>query len=98
MTAVLGALLRRAGHGPESRRVLARARAMAALPPALPEEVMPPALPEPFSLPALPPAGDPGYGDGPDDDPDKDEEQEITGTVVGFGLFDPFSEDKGPRR
>jgi hypothetical protein len=96
VAAVLGALLRRAGHGPESRRVLARARAMAALPPALPEEARPPALPEPAAPLALPAVGDPGWDDGPDDGPD--EEQEITGTVVGFGLFDPFGEDKGSRR
>ena len=93
---VLGALLRRAGQGPESRRVLARARAVAALPPVLPEESLPPALPEPAIPPALAPAGDPGWDDGPDDDPDG--EQEVTGTVVGFGLFDPFGEDRGSRR
>jgi Mu transposase, C-terminal len=96
VAAVLGALLQRAGHGPESRRVLARARAMAALPPALPEEAMPAALPESAAPLALPAAGDPGWDDAPDEDPD--EGQEITGTVVGFGLFDPFSEDKGARR
>jgi hypothetical protein len=96
VAAVLGALLRRAGQGPESRRALARHRAMAALPPALPEEAMPPALPEPAAPPALSAAGDPGYDDGPDDD--LDEDQVITGTVVGFGLFDPFGEDRGPRR
>ncbi|MGH3192381.1 MAG: Mu transposase C-terminal domain-containing protein [Streptosporangiaceae bacterium] len=75
---VLAALLRKAGQGPESRRALGRARAVAALPPALPEA--PP--------PALPGAQDPA----PDEEPD--EEQEITGTVVGFGLFDPFGEDR----
>ena len=91
---MLGALLQRAGHGPESRRVLARQRAMAALPPALPEEALPPALPEPTSPPALPAAGGPGYDDGPDED----EDEAITGTVVGFGLFDPFGEDRGSRR
>jgi Mu transposase-like protein len=91
VAAVLGALLQRAGAGPESRRALARARAMATLPPALPGE----ALPEPASPPALP-AGDPGWDDRPDEDPDEDEA--ITGTVVGFGLFDPFGEDRGPRR
>jgi hypothetical protein len=94
VAAVLGALLQRAGHGPESRRVLARQRAMAALPPALPGEAPPPALPQPAAQPALPAAGGPG----PDDDPDEDEGQEVTGTVVGFGLFDPFGEDRGSRR
>jgi hypothetical protein len=87
VAAVLGALLQRAGHGPESRRVLARQRAVAALPPALPEG----ALPQRAALPA---ADAPGY----DDDPDEDEGQEVTGTVMGFGLFDPFGEDAGPRR
>jgi len=80
VAAVLGALLQRAGAGPESRRALARQRAMTALPPALP------AADAPGS----------GYDDGPDDDLDEDEA--ITGTVVGFGLFDPFGEDRGPRR
>ncbi len=93
VAAVMGALLQRAGAGPETRRALARQRAMAALPPALPEEALPPALPQV----AAPPAADaPGYDDGPDDDLDEDEA--ITGTVVGFGLFDPFGEDRGPRR
>ena len=87
VAAVLGALLQRAGAGPESRRALARQRAVAALPPALPEEALPPALPA---------ADDPGYDDGPDDDPDEGEA--VTGTVAGFGLFDPFGEDRGPRR
>jgi len=86
VAAVLGALLQRAGAGPESRRALARQRAMTALPPALPEEALPPALPA---------ADAPGYDDGPDDE---DEDEAITGTVVGFGLFDPFGEDRGPRR
>ena len=94
---VLGALLRRAGNGPESRRALARQRAMAALPPALPGESLPPALPEPAAPRALPAAGDADWDDRPDDD-DRGEEQEVTGTVVGFGLFDPFGEDRGPRR
>ena len=91
VAAVLGALLHRAGHGPESRRVLARQRAMAALPPA---------LPQPAALPALPAAGTAGYDDGPDGDLDEDGDdgEAITGTVVGFGLFDPFGEDRGPRR
>ena len=85
---VLAALLRRAGQGPESRRAIGRARAVAALPAALPD-VMPPALP---AAPAgaqdpVPPAG-----------PDPDGEPEITATVVGFGLFDPFGEDGGECR
>ena len=93
VAAVLGALLQRAGAGPESRRVLARARAMAALPPALPGESLPPALPAPA-------ADQPGPNGGRDDDAagDQDEERDITGTVVGFGLFDPFGEDRGQRR
>jgi Mu transposase, C-terminal len=86
---VLAALLRRAGQGPASRRVIGRTLAVAALPPALPEGQ--PALsaaPAARELPA------------PDDDPgeDPDEAQEITGTVVGFGLFDPLGEDGGPYR
>jgi hypothetical protein len=93
VAAVLGALLQRAGAGPESRRVLARQRAVAALPAALPEEALPPALPPP---PALPAADGTGCDDGPDDDPGG--EEAVTGTVVGFGLFDPFGEDRGPRR
>jgi Mu transposase, C-terminal len=93
VAAVLGALLQRAGAGPESRRALARQRAMTALPPALPEEALPPALPQAAAPPALPAADAPGYEDGPDD-----EDEAITGTVVGFGLFDPFGEDRGPRR
>jgi len=85
---VLAALLRRAGQGPESRRAIGRARAVAALPAALPD-VMPPALP---AAPAgaqdpVPPAG-----------PGPDEEPEVTATVVGFGLFDPFGEDGGECR
>jgi hypothetical protein len=97
VAAVLGALLRRAGAGPESRRALARQRAVAALPPGLPGEALPPALPAPAKVPALPAAGDAGGDDGPDDD-DPAGEQEVTGTVVGFGLFDPFGEDRGARR
>jgi hypothetical protein len=89
---VLGALLRRAAGGPETSRVLARQKAVAALPPPLPEEARPPALPAPAALPALPAAGS---GDG---EPGEAGEREITGTVVGFGLFDPFSEDRGNRR
>jgi hypothetical protein len=52
VAAVLGALLRRGGNGPETSRVLARQKAMAALPPPLPEEALPPALPAPAALPA----------------------------------------------
>jgi hypothetical protein len=87
---VLGALLRRAGNGPETSRVLARQKAVAALPAPLPDEARPPALPAPAALPALPAAGD--------GEPGEDGEREVTGTVVGFGLFDPFSEDRGSRR
>lgn len=96
---VLSALLRRAGEGPESRRALARQRAMTALPPALPEDAMPPALPGPAAPAALPAADDPADG-ADDDDPaeEQGEEREVTGTVVGFGLFDPFGEDRSPRR
>jgi hypothetical protein len=88
---VLGALLRRAGNGPESSRVLARQKAVAAMPPPLPGEAVPPALPAPAAVPALPA----GSGGG---EPDEDAEREVTGTVVGFGLFDPFGEDRGSRR
>jgi hypothetical protein len=99
VAAVLGALLQRAGNGPESRRALARQRAVAALPPALPEEALPPALPGPPFPPALPAAGS-AAGDGLDDLEEEDDsaDEAITGTVVGFGLFDPFGEDKGNRR
>jgi hypothetical protein len=93
---VLAALLRRAAHGPESRRAIGRTRAVAALPPALPEEALPPAPPQQAPPAALPAAQGPAPDEEPDDDPD--EEQEITGTVVGFGLFDPFGEDGGPYR
>lgn len=94
VAAVLGALLQRAGNGPESRRALARQRAVAALPPALPEE----ALPGPAFPPTLPAAGS-AAGDRPDDvEEDDSADEAITGTVVGFGLFDPFGEDKGNRR
>ena len=87
---VLGALLRRAGNGPETSRALARQKAVAALPPPLPDEARPPALPAPAALPALPAAGS---GEG-----EPGEDGEVTGTVVGFGLFDPFGEDRGNRR
>jgi hypothetical protein len=94
VAAVLGALLRRAGNGPESSRVLARQKAVAALPPPLPGEALPPALPAPAAVPALPAAAaDSGGGD-----PGGGEDREATGTVVGFGLFDPFSGDRGNRR
>jgi len=95
VAAVLAALLRRAGQGPPpaTQRAIARTRAVAALPPALPEEALPPALPQPAALEAAP-------GLDPDDDPDDEAEgeQAITGTVVGFGLFDPFSDDSGAWR
>jgi hypothetical protein len=93
VAAVLGALLKRAGNGPESRRVLARQQAVAALPPALPWEALPPALPAPAEPPALLPAAGPS-----DDEPDDGQDEEVTGTVVGFGLFDPFGEARGSRR
>jgi hypothetical protein len=93
VAAVLGALLQRAGAGPESRRVLARQRAVAALPPALPE-ARPAALPQPGALPALPAAD----AEEDHDDPGGDRDEAVTGTVVGFGLFDPFNEDRGHRR
>jgi hypothetical protein len=89
VAAVLGALLLRAGNGPESGRVLARQKAMAALPPPLPEDALPPALPAPAAAPELPAAGAEG---------EPGEDEVVTGTVVGFGLFDPFGEDKGSRR
>jgi hypothetical protein len=89
---VLGALLRRAGNGPETSRVLARQKAVAALPPPLPEEALPPALRAPAEVPALPAARS------GDSDPGEDGEAEVTGTVVGFGLFDPFGGDRGNRR
>lgn len=82
---VLGALLRRAGNGPESSRVLARQKAVAALPPPLPADALPPALPAPPVVPELPAADD-------------GEDREVTGAVVGFGLFDPFGGDRGNRR
>jgi Mu transposase, C-terminal/Homeodomain-like domain len=87
---VLAALLRRAGQGPGSRRALGRARAVAALPAALPG-----AAPA-----ALPGAHDPGppLPDDPPASPRTDEAQQIAGTVVGFGLFDPFGEDGGEYR
>jgi hypothetical protein len=94
VAAVLGALLRRAGNGPESSRVLARQKAVAALPPPLPGEALPPALPAPAAVPALPAAAA-GSGGGA---PGVGEDREATGTVVGFGLFDPFSGDRGNRR
>ena len=93
VAAVLGALLQRAGAGPESRRVLARQRAVAVLPPALPE-ARPAALPQPGALPALPAAD----AEEDHDDPGGDRDEAVTGTVVGFGLFDPFNEDRGHRR
>jgi hypothetical protein len=92
---VLAALLRRAGQGPESRRAIGRARAVAALPAALPD-AMPPALPAAAPAGAQDP-GTPQHG-APPADPDPDEEPEITATVVGFGLFDPFGEDGGGYR
>lgn len=93
VAAVLGALLQRAGHGPESRRALARQRAVAALPPALPEEALPPALPAPVSPTSLAASG-PGCDDGTDD---HGENEAVTGTVVGFGLFDPLDDQDGYR-
>ncbi len=51
------------------------------------------ALPAPAALPALPAAA--GGGDG---DSEAGGDGEVTGTVVGFGLFDPFGEDRGNRR
>jgi hypothetical protein len=91
---VLGALLRRAAGGPEASRVLARQKAVAALPPPLPDEARPPALPAPAALPALPAAA----AGGGDSDSEAGGDGEVTGTVVGFGLFDPFGEDRGNRR
>lgn len=88
---VLAALLRRARHGPGSQRALGRARAAAALPAHLPGSLLA-APPEQPADPGAPQADAQPYGHGPD------EPQEITGTVVGFGLFDPFGEDGGDQR
>src|SRR5260370_8620911 len=54
VAAVLGALLQRAGHGPERRRVLAPQRAVAAPPPPLTQGVLP-------QRPAPPPAAPPPH-------------------------------------
>jgi hypothetical protein len=88
VAAVLSALLRKAEHGPESRKVMARAKAVAALPPAVPKGALPPSAPEP---PALPRGQDPVNHEELDDD---DADEESTGTVAGFGLFDPFGEEE----
>jgi len=94
---VLAALLRRAQQGPGSQRALGRARATAGLPAHLPRALLPA------------PPGAPAESGPADEDPDPrppphadgagpDEPRELTGAVVGFGLFDPFGEDRGEHR
>jgi hypothetical protein len=95
---VLAALLRRAQQGPGSQRALGRARAAAELPAHLPQALLPappgtagepgPAADDPDRRRSAVPAGGPG----------PDEPEELTGAVVGFGLFDPFGEDGGEQR
>ncbi len=94
---VMGALLRRAGQGPGSQRALGRARAAAELqgyqPQALPPVPSGPAAwPDGDSVPPAPSAVSPGSG------PEPGETGELTGNVVGFGLFDPFADDCGEQR
>jgi len=91
---VLAALLRRAGQGPGSRRALGRARAVAALPAALPAAMLP-APPGEAAEDAPPQPAAPDAGTGPDEPP---ESARPAGTVVGFGLFDPFGDDSRERR
>ena len=55
-----------------------------------------PALPGPASPAALPAAAGDGY-DRPEDDHDEDRDEAVTGTVVGFGLFDPLDGQDGYR-
>lgn len=89
---VLAALLRRARQGPGSQRALGRARATAELPGHLPQALLPAPSPGRAAEPGS--GGDldaPAGGPGPD-------EAELTGAVVGFGLFDPFGEDGGEQR
>ncbi len=95
---VLAALLRRARQGPGSQRALGRARAAAELPGHLPQALLPAppgtaeepgtAADDPEQHRPAAPAGGPG----------PDEPEELTGAVVGFGLFDPFGEDGGKHR
>jgi hypothetical protein len=94
VAAVLGALLRRAGNGPESSRVLAQQRRWRPCRPRCRARPSRRPCPLPPALPALPAAAaDSGGGD-----PGGGEDREVTGTVVGFGLFDPFGGDRGNRR
>jgi hypothetical protein len=94
---VLAALLRRAQQGPGSQRALGRARATAGLPAHLTQALLPappgaPAESGPADEDPDPLSARPAGGAGPD------EPEELTGAVVGFGLFDPFGEDRGEHR
>jgi len=88
---VLAGLLRRAGQGPDTQRMLARTRAAAALPglrPALP-------APEPDREPGVLP--EPLAAEPASSEDTKPAEGEAA-AVAGFGLFDPFGDDHGEYR
>jgi hypothetical protein len=88
---VLDALLSKAEHGPESRQVMGRARAAAALPPTVPREALPPGSPEPAALPEaqeLAPV---------EEEADQDSRAPRK-PVAGFGLFNPFGQEEGGYR
>jgi hypothetical protein len=87
---VLAGLLRQAGQGPDTQRMLARTRAASALP------GLRPALPGPEPAGELEPARESGAaGPGFPQDP---EPPQTPGMVTGFGLFDPFDDDHGGQR
>jgi hypothetical protein len=104
---VLAALLRRAGDGPGAAdRAVARTRAAAEVRNHLPPDLLPAVVagPDDDDLPDADPAGpvdEQPAGGQPDGQPDGnigEEPEPLEGTVVGFGLFDPFSDEGGSGR
>lgn len=100
MAVILKALLRRAEQGPGTQRTLARTLAAGALTNHLPDDLAP-ALTSPHAqeTPPIAAAADP-----PDDEPEHDAdgaregEEPLVGTVVPFGMFDPFEDETGAGR
>jgi hypothetical protein len=91
---VLEGLLRRAGAGPGDQRVLGRAAAAVELQAHVPAELLPGEPPPPPPVVEQPPSSEP---EPQEDDEAEQVEQVLEGTVVGFGLFDPFADEQWGR-
>jgi hypothetical protein len=90
---ILKALLNRAEQGPGSGKALARTLVAAALTNHMPADLSPELSAPP---PPEPEAGPPNPEERPEDeDTSQDSNEPLVGTVVPFGMFDPFDEGTG---